>query len=250
MHQQTLISIIVPTYKVTPLIEACITSIQQQSHPAFEVIIVNYDENKDEYLEQLTSRLNDSRIRLHQFDVKGIYTAMNEGIRISKGEWIIFLGFDDKLDNPHVFESFFKHKIDTSIDLLLGNVRIINQSSKLIPKVYKNKFSKAMYWKNTMHHQGVFYRAGIFNETKFDEQYHILGDYQLHLRLLNLKLQYTYQDTFIAICDGQGISKKFNTQLYGEEIRLKKETLSSFLFVLNCCWIPLKMIVKQFSSAA
>ena len=107
-----------------------------------------------------------------------------------------------------------------------------------------------MYWKNTMHHQGVFYRAGIFNETKFDEQYHILGDYQLHLRLLNLKLQYSYQDTFIAICDGQGISKKFNTQLYGEEIRLKKETLSSFLFVLNCCWIPLKMIVKQFSSAA
>lgn len=117
-----LVSIIVPVYNKEKYIKNCITSILNQTYSNIELILVN-DCSTDKSFDICRS-LAEADKRIVLVDLKnngGPGHARNEGIRISKGEYIQFVDADDELD-PHMTEKLINNI--GNCDLLVCGYRI------------------------------------------------------------------------------------------------------------------------------
>lgn len=99
------VSVIIPTYNRPGYLAQAVHSVLQQTHPVFEIIIVDdrssiIHRSKIEDLKQLDDRIS----VLHFPENKGVSVARNYGFEKSEGDFIIFLDDDDLL-HPHMVES-------------------------------------------------------------------------------------------------------------------------------------------------
>ena len=91
-----LVSVVVPVYKVEDVIHNTINSIIHQSYHNIEVILVN-DGSPDNSIEVALRILENSGLqwRVINQENKGLSSARNNGIKESKGEWVICVDSDD-----------------------------------------------------------------------------------------------------------------------------------------------------------
>lgn len=96
MEKSELVSIIMPTFKCGPFIAESIRSIQAQTYPNWELIVVD-DCSNDGTIEQvLDFKNNDFRIHLFQNSTNlGAAVSRNIALRNAKGRWVAFLDSDD-----------------------------------------------------------------------------------------------------------------------------------------------------------
>ena len=90
-----LVSVIIPTYKRADKLMRAVNSVCSQTYKNIEVLVVNDNENDDQYtlaLQQMFASVTDPRVRL-VFQPKHINgaAARNAGIRQARGEYIAFL---------------------------------------------------------------------------------------------------------------------------------------------------------------
>lgn len=95
MTENSLVSVIVPIYKVEKYLCECVDSIISQSYSNLEIILVDdgspdkCPEICDEYAQK------DSRIKVIHKPNGGLSDARNAGIEIAKGEYLSFVDSDD-----------------------------------------------------------------------------------------------------------------------------------------------------------
>lgn len=112
-----LVSCIVPSYKRCDTLRRAINSIISQTYKNLEVLIVNDNENGDEYSKELESIVleyaNDKRVCLitQEKHINGA-AARNAGIKAAKGEYIALLDDDDE---------WLPTKIEKQIDFITNN---------------------------------------------------------------------------------------------------------------------------------
>lgn len=96
----TLVSIIIPVYKVREYIEECIESVLRQSYQHIEIILVD-DVGNDGSIELAENLLKQSDRKwciLKHENNRGLSAARNTGIKQATGEYIYFLDSDDYID--------------------------------------------------------------------------------------------------------------------------------------------------------
>ena len=99
MHNNLLLSIIVPVYNVEKYIRTCIESIYRQdlNECDFEVIIVN-DGTQDQSMEVIADIIaSHSNIKVINQENLSLSVARNNGIAAAKGEYILMPDSDDLL---------------------------------------------------------------------------------------------------------------------------------------------------------
>lgn len=119
MKNKPIISVIVPVYKVEKYIKKGIESLLAQSYQNIEIILVDdgSPDNSPAILDQYAKK--DSRIKvLHQKN-QGVSTARNNGIKISNGEYILFVDGDDYVRKDYV-EYFYKLISKKSADMAVN----------------------------------------------------------------------------------------------------------------------------------
>jgi glycosyltransferase involved in cell wall biosynthesis len=234
MEYQPLVSVIIPTHNAAATLRAALESVVNQAYPKVELIVVDY-QSTDATKEIVASYPS---VRFVSETEKGIYQAMNSGIAQANGEWIYFLGADDFLYNELVFKELFEQKIPKNSNLILGKVENIGIQHSLVPTIYENTLSSGLFWKNTLHHQGILYHKRIFDTYTFNTKYEILADYELNLRLFLANTKAYHSQLFIAKSFAGGISKQFTHALYDEELAFKNELLPFIPKVIN--WLVIK----------
>ena len=103
MEANTLISVIVPVYKVEPYLRKCVESIQAQTHRNLEIILV--DDGSPDTCGVICDELaaQDARIQVIHKENGGLSSARNAGLEIAQGEYIGFVDSDDWLE-PEAYE--------------------------------------------------------------------------------------------------------------------------------------------------
>lgn len=129
LHLQTpppQISIIVPVYNVEQYLPRCMDSLIRQTYKNIEIIAVN-DGSTDEslaILEEYASQ--DERVCVINQENRGTHIARLEGIRVSRGEYVLFVDSDDWIEES-TCEILLLQINKTRDDILLFGTKIENE---------------------------------------------------------------------------------------------------------------------------
>ena len=130
-----LISVIIPVYKCEEYLEACVDSILNQTFTDFEIILVDdgSPDNSGKLCDELAEKYN-KIVVLHQ-ENQGQAAARNNGVRISRGEWLHFVDSDD-LIHPQMLERLYNAVIENNVSLAMCSAV---QDEKLPDDFYAEK---------------------------------------------------------------------------------------------------------------
>jgi len=88
-----LVSVIIPTYNYGRFVSEAIRSVQAQSYPELEIIVI--DDGSEDNTREVLASIEDSRLRVFHKANEGVSVARNTGIEMSNGEFMAFLDADD-----------------------------------------------------------------------------------------------------------------------------------------------------------
>lgn len=126
MTNTPLFSIIVPIYNVESYLKECLDSILAQTYKDFELILIN-DGSIDTSGEIAKTYANShSFITLFNQENSGQSVARNKGLKSAKGQYIVFVDADDRLDSK-ALEYYAKcFKNDNSLDIIYTEFNLIS----------------------------------------------------------------------------------------------------------------------------
>lgn len=116
--ESTILSLIIPVYKVEKYIEQCLNSIYTQKIPEdlYEVIIVN-DGTPDKSMRIVEKFCSHKNLKIINQENQGLSLARNNGMAISHGEYIWFIDSDDWLLPNALFTIISEIKNNITVDV-------------------------------------------------------------------------------------------------------------------------------------
>lgn len=135
---------------------------------------------------------------------KGIYNAMNKGIDMASGDYLLFLNSGDILAGTQVVKYFVNAGV--CADIASGIERTTN-GTLIYPKS-ENGLTYDCFYNDTLCHQSTFIRRDAFKKYgKYREDYRILGDWEWFFRaIIRDNASYQSLNFEVAIYDCNGIS--------------------------------------------
>lgn len=124
---------------------------------------------------------------------KGIYNAMNKGVRIANGEYIQFLNSGDWLCNNDTLALVFGQSTELTTDIIYGT--LMDGLSWSIP----HHLTLEYFFDCTLFHQSTFTRKQLLLDTPFDEKYQIVSDRKFFIEQLVLR-KASYQALDLLLC--------------------------------------------------
>ena len=184
------LSVIVLSYNSENTIEKTIESVLSQSCKDFELILVDQN-SKDKTLE-IAGKYKNSISKWISEPCKSDYDAMNKGILLALGEYILFLNSGDTLSNNDILEKITSQFNDE--DIICGN---INFDGKIKKVNYKKNYS--LCDEKTYISAEFIKRSFLEQLGGFDTRFKFLADYEFNLRsILKNKAELKYIDEVIS----------------------------------------------------
>ena len=100
-----LVSIVIPNWNGKKFLKDCITSLRNQTHNNLEIIVVD-NASQDDSVEYLQNNFPDTKVIEHSSNL-GFGAANNTGISAARGEYIMMLNNDTRLE-PECIEELIK----------------------------------------------------------------------------------------------------------------------------------------------
>lgn len=153
---------------------------------------------------------------------KGLYHAMNKGIKKAAGEWVAFMNADDWYE-PSAFLEFCAVAEQSSSDIIYGKVNKFENGIKTgYLGISQTTNPEAIHGGNIYCHQGLFIKRKLFEEIGlYDCQYKTLADYDWILKAHNKGITPEFADFCVANFTMGGISSSKNA-LYENRILIQK----------------------------
>jgi glycosyltransferase involved in cell wall biosynthesis len=182
---EPLITVIIATYNCGTVLQRCLDSFAAQTYARKELVVID-GASTDNSMQVIEA--NSARIAYRESETdSGIYHAWNKALKHAKGDWIYFMGGDDRFLSPDVLKemaavlsgAFPEHRV------VYGRVNVVRNDGFVIMTAGgpwdRKKFLQVM----TLPHQGVFHHRSLFEvHGVFDESLRIAGDYEMLLREL------------------------------------------------------------------
>jgi glycosyltransferase len=179
------LSVITAVRNAAETLPGCIESVRRQTVSAEHIVI---DGASTDGTFDIIAQYRSSIARVVSEPDKGIYDALNKGIRLASGDVVGLLHGDDFYAHDRVLESVVKVFQEKNVDSCYGDLLY----------VYKNDVDKVIrYWKASEYHRGKFRHGWMpphptfFVKREVYEKYgyfkadfRISADYELMLRLL------------------------------------------------------------------
>ena len=187
------LSVILVCKNPGPRLHAALASVWAQLHLHPEIIVIDggSTDGSREWLTAQRARL----ATLVSAPDAGIYHAMNQGIALATGAWILFLGADDRLVGDMVLSEALNWMNKTEAGVAAGEVAYDDG------RIYKLRSNVNPCARNFVHHQGTFYRRSLFAENgSFEPELLTAADYEFQLRLWKGRVRFKPLPIRVAAC--------------------------------------------------
>lgn len=183
-----LLSVIIPVYNVKReyLVE-CLESILKQSYPNFEIILIDDNSSNIETLNTLKEYENNSKIKIKYRKTNGmISVASNDGIKLAKGEFLVLVDNDDKLDQNAFYYLVEALNKDKTLDFIYTDEDKMDIHGKYFEPHFKPDYSPdTLMGMNYICHLSCLRTSLVREVGGFRKEYDGSQDYDLFLRILD-----------------------------------------------------------------
>ena len=181
MDTHPLLTIILPTFNAAAVLPACLESLVAKSDDWLEILLMDGG-SKDDTLaiaSSFTDRL--PGLRMVSEPDEGIYDAMNKGMDLATGEWLYFLGADDRwTDADRIADLLLE--TGNAVDILQINAR------KGENETYTRSMSRGrMLAGEEFNHQTIFYRRSFVESQRFSRDFPLAADQLFNMELVVMR---------------------------------------------------------------
>lgn len=166
---------------------------------------------------------------------KGIYHAMNKGIRMATGDYCQFLNSGDSLLNPNVTEQMIKHlhhinsQREESIGVMYGNMMKVMPNGDIKHDTCNggHDVTLNMFYRGCLNHSPAYISRVLFDKYgMYDESLRICSDWKFYLQSLVLGDEsVAYVNVDVTLFDMTGISETNKGLLNKERNQLLNELI-------------------------
>lgn len=235
------ISVVTVSYNARTVIEKTIQSILSQSYSKIEYIVVDggSTDGTVDIIKQYEDRIS---YWISKPD-KGIYDAMNWGVSVANGEWIIFMNCGDSFVDDNVLMNLFSTNNNIfSYDVIYGDAILNISETKFLVRSEPLDMIK---FHLPFCHQSVFCRLALLKEYSFNLKYKLAADYDLFYKLYKNGCRFIYVDIAISnYCPEGGASASNSYKCYCEikEISLKEHGHFIYYYSISMFYIKEMLI--------
>ena len=236
MNSNPKISIITVVFNSKNYIEDTIKNILSQTYKNIEYIIID-GKSTDGTVEIIKTYQDEISVWVSEPD-KGLYDAMNKGIRLATGDYILFINSGDKLFDITTIEQVFSKPI---ADVYYGDTVIINTNDQEIglrrlrppEKLSFKSFRKGML----VCHQSFIARRELV--PNFNLNYRFAADYDWTIQILkNSQLIINTSLIISKFLEGGQTSRTVYKGLLERFMIMKKHYGLILAIMLNLILIP------------
>lgn len=225
--KQKLVSIIIPTYNCGHKLAATMNSVLSQANNLYEIIVVDGG-STDETLSVIKD-YEGSLKYVSEADC-GVYDALNKGIALASGKYLLFLGAGDGLKEG-VLERVAALLPEDKLCFVYGDAYLVRHSLRT-----GGEFSSREFLIRNICQQAIFYERTIFDQLgKFDVTYKVFADWVFNMKCFaDKRVRKIYLDMVVADFEGWGISDtQQDADFYRDQPRLVRKYVGLFAY-LRC----------------
>ena len=184
MTQKPLISVITITFNASAQLPPTMKSVSRQSFTNFEHIII--DGASTDSTIDVARKMATENLRILSERDNGLYDAMNKGLGMAKGKYVIFLNAGDAFHSPDTLAAYAK-AAEKDADIIYADTVIVDSERKMIaprhlsaPRLLTFKsFAKGML----VCHQAFMVKKDI--APKYDLAYRFSADYDWTVKCIS-----------------------------------------------------------------
>ncbi len=177
MPEKPLISIITVNLNDLEGLKRTMKSVFGQTFKEFEYIVIDggSTDGSKEYIESHSDKID---TWISEKD-SGIYNAMNKGIKVANGEYLLFLNSGDHFYNKIVLEQNYTCLRD--YELVYFNINVIEDKNEYI-RYFPEHLVFSFFTKFTLPHQATFIKSSLFEKVGYyDESLKIVSDWKFFI---------------------------------------------------------------------
>ncbi|MFH1360094.1 MAG: glycosyltransferase family 2 protein [Candidatus Omnitrophota bacterium] len=214
-------------------------SVKNQSFQSFEHIVVDGN-STDKTTDILKNYESTYPLTWKSEPDEGIADALNKGLKIAQGHYILIIHADDYLISNHILEEIYSKIENEQFDLCVfpvlveysGHKRILREPSSLR---WWHHFKTPFPHQGSLVHQRVYQKIGFFRK-----EFSIAMDYDFFYRAIQARVKVKRYKTPIAIMGGVGIGSH---SAYWTQ-RIKEEFLVQRLNERNPFWKCIQFVYQ------
>lgn len=209
-----LISIITVCRNVLPDLQRTFESVKAQTFTGYEYIIVD-GASTDGSAQWLKKQ--QSATWISEPD-KGIYDAMNKGIYLANGQWIIFLNAGDTFYSPDTLQQIVPH-LTLPYGLVYGDIVKLRHGTLVVKCAEEPHNAHRMFFC----HQALFTRTELLKTTPFDTTHPLSADFKFVKQMYKANVPMLHAPVIIAHFDTTGASNQRVNKGLEDNIAVIKE---------------------------
>jgi len=199
----TRLTVITVAYNAEASIEQTILSVAAQSAPGIEYLVID-GASSDGTVEILRRHARHISHWVSEPD-QGIYDAMNKGIALARGEWILFLNADDYFRDANSAQRLLA-AADSSVSIVAGRTLMKYADGERI--FHPSRRFGLMLQLPFMHPSAIVRRSVFESCGSFDRRYSLAADCDFFLRLIARGHRHRCIDDVVTVMRHGGASTR------------------------------------------
>ncbi len=232
------ISVITVAYNAAADIEGTIQSVLNQTYAPIEYWVID-GASKDDTLKIV--KQYEAQLKWQSEPDKGLYDAMNKGLRLATGDFVLFLNAGDRFSEHYTLEKVFSH-YTSDTDILYGNVMMVDENREslgLRSELTPHRLPEKLTWQDmkfgmVVSHQAFIVRRDIAPEYMDDN---LCADIDWVILCLQKSRRTTHTHVCIAEFQTGGLSRQRHRESLNDRYRVLAKHFGARVNFYNHIWI-------------
>lgn len=212
------ISIITVTYNDSRRLKTTLDSMKNyyDKHYIEHLIL---DNNSTDNTAALVKKYKFKNLKFIKKSDKGIYDAMNNGISLTNGNFILFLNAGDKiLIKPHTLKKILNSVPHEKDIIIFSFIEELSESKQIYhyPKINTHISMPTS-------HQAMIFKYNFLRKNKFNLKYKIAADFDLFKKTNKTKIYYVSPSKALTIVESNGLASSNPAKSYYEYFKIIKK---------------------------
>jgi glycosyltransferase involved in cell wall biosynthesis len=232
-------SIITVVFNGEKVIESTLQSVLAQTYTNFEYLIID-GASKDKTLNILEKHKKSITTLISEPD-KGLYDAMNKGLRLAKGDFVWFMNAGDRFFDADTLQKIAQY-ITPDTDILYGEVMMVDENRTHLgtrSQLTTRQLPQNLHWKSLQRGMVVCHQAFVPRRTIASAyiENNLCADIDWVIECLKRSRKNTNTQLIVAEYLTGGISQQRQQQSWKNRYVILQKQYGFLPNLFNHCWI-------------